>query len=153
MARIKKNLKKKTIVLIAFSFAILSFLTLIIFHNFQENHNFENHFLNFNKSIITFSAMEIAIVFLLTAILVFLLSYVLIKTDTLERIVNLDELTKVLTRRSFFFYNADGNRKRDGIILLVDIDYFKSINDTFGHDIGDYYLQKIGKELKKNCKK
>ena len=152
MARIKKNLKKRTIVLIAFSFAVLSFLTLIIFHNFQENHNFENLFLNFDKSIISFSLIEIIVVFLLTAILVVLLSYVLIKSDTLERIVNLDELTKVLTRRSFFFDNADGKRKRDGIILLMDIDYFKSINDTFGHDIGDYYLQKIGKELKKIVK-
>ena len=143
MVRNKKNLKKRTIVLIAFSFAILSFLSLVIFHNFQEKNNFENLFFNFNKNIISFSVIEITVIFLLTAILVVLLSYVLIKSDNLERIINLDELTKVLTRRSFFFDNADGKRKRDGIILLMDIDYFKSINDTFGHDIGDYYLQKI----------
>ena len=78
MIHIKKNLKRRTIALIAFSFAVLSFLTLIIFHNFQENHNFENLFLNFNKSIISFSVIEIVVVFLLTAILVVLLSYILI---------------------------------------------------------------------------
>ena len=49
MVRNKKNLKKRTIVLIAFSFAILSFLSLVIFHNFQEKNNFENLFFNFNK--------------------------------------------------------------------------------------------------------
>ena len=53
-----------------------------------------------------------------------------LKSDNLERIVNLDGLTKTLTRRSFFFDNADGKRKHDGIILLIDIDYFKSINDN-----------------------
>ena len=119
MVRNKKNLKKRTIVLIAFSFAILSFLSLVIFHNFQEKNNFENLFFNFNKNIISFSVIEITVIFLLTAILVVLLSYVLIKSDNLERIINLDELTKVLTRRSFFFDNADGKRKRDGIILQI----------------------------------
>jgi diguanylate cyclase (GGDEF)-like protein len=36
-------------------------------------------------------------------------------------------------------------------IMALDIDYLKKVNDTFGHNYGDQYIQKIAEILKKTC--
>jgi diguanylate cyclase (GGDEF)-like protein len=73
----------------------------------------------------------------------------------LEKIAYTDSLTNVANRRSFFEKAEDEvNRARRlsyhlGLILL-DLDHFKNINDTFGHDAGDVVLVKVAAALK-NC--
>lgn len=37
-------------------------------------------------------------------------------------------------------------------IVMIDIDHFKNINDTFGHDAGDIFLQELGKYLQNNVR-
>lgn len=71
------------------------------------------------------------------------------KNALLERLALTDELTGINNRRRFF----DAVRERMALgmrhnfkvaCLLMDIDHFKSINDTYGHITGDSVLRRIG---------
>lgn len=63
-----------------------------------------------------------------------------------------DELTSLYNRRYFNklvseeFYRAE-RYKRNVSCLMLDIDHFKKINDTYGHEGGDYILKEISKIL------
>ena len=55
-----------------------------------------------------------------------------------------DALTQLLNRRSFeqmLHVYEDG--KKPFALILIDVDTFKSVNDTFGHAMGDRILQKV----------
>src|ERR1043166_558722 len=60
-------------------------------------------------------------------------------------IANHDELTGVATRR-FFFETAERHlaQKHDFAVVLFDVNEFKSINDQYGHLMGDRVLRDIG---------
>jgi diguanylate cyclase (GGDEF)-like protein len=55
-----------------------------------------------------------------------------------------DPLTGLLNRRSFLDEcNRIAQTHKQAAVAIVDIDYFKSINDTYGHDAGDFALKEI----------
>ncbi|WP_316859108.1 GGDEF domain-containing protein [uncultured Cohaesibacter sp.] len=60
--------------------------------------------------------------------------------DELEHQANHDTLTGILNRRSFIAGVAD---KTDGVLISIDVDHFKRINDTYGHAAGDMALVQI----------
>lgn len=68
-----------------------------------------------------------------------------------------DALTGALNRRSFFellereFSSA--RRQRAPLSLaMVDVDHFKSVNDTYGHPAGDAVLQQLAERLRENLR-
>jgi diguanylate cyclase (GGDEF)-like protein len=66
-------------------------------------------------------------------------------TEKLEKMASTDPLTRVYNRRVFLDWCAREltRAERSGSqfsILMIDLDHFKSINDTFGHHIGDEML-------------
>lgn len=76
--------------------------------------------------------------------------------DQLRLLAMTDSLTGVLNRRSFF---EQAKRERARItgstpltVLLLDADFFKAVNDTFGHDAGDVTLQRIVADCRKEIR-
>ncbi|WP_419764136.1 MAG: GGDEF domain-containing protein [Arcobacter sp.] len=64
-----------------------------------------------------------------------------------------DYLTQIKNRRSFFLHTDNIFKKlsrTDGIIsiIMIDIDNFKSFNDTYGHEIGDKILKIFASSIK-----
>lgn len=68
-----------------------------------------------------------------------------------------DELTGLYNRRYFDRHLAlmlDKAREqgRDMAVMLIDMDFFKSVNDTHGHDIGDAVLREFALRLRRNIR-
>jgi diguanylate cyclase (GGDEF)-like protein len=62
-----------------------------------------------------------------------------------------DELTGLYNRRGFNS-KVDYIQEVKGTLLLTDIDYFKKINDTYGHNIGDIVLQEVAHLIEKSVR-
>ena len=64
-----------------------------------------------------------------------------------QRLIELaatDVLTGLANRRDFLARAAGVD---NGVLLLLDIDYFKRVNDTFGHPTGDLCIQAVARRL------
>ena len=103
--------------------------------------------------------LQLQFVFAILALLYIVLVILLIlskRTAYRSFISEMDDLTGVMGRRMFleYFdkqqekYTADSDSHKSGWLLLVDVDYFKKINDTFGHLTGDRVLQEFAAALK-----
>jgi len=64
----------------------------------------------------------------------------------LEILATEDGLTGLYNRR--YFMKVLEKSGTEGVFVIIDIDHFKTINDTFGHVEGDNVLSYFGKELK-----
>mgnify|MGYP003736086907 CR=1 FL=1 len=66
-----------------------------------------------------------------------------------------DSLSGILNRRGFF--DTAGSLVRDATpglpvsVFLIDIDHFKKVNDTYGHQVGDQVIRNVAKALHANA--
>ncbi len=77
--------------------------------------------------------------------------------EKLERLASTDPLTGAVNRRAFLD-RAEGELRRHRrydrplSLIMIDIDYFKRINDTFGHEAGDLLLCLLCKVCENNLR-
>jgi diguanylate cyclase (GGDEF)-like protein/PAS domain S-box-containing protein len=73
--------------------------------------------------------------------------------ETIQHQANFDALTQLPNRRLFYDRLEQEIRKveRSGMpiaLMLIDLDHFKDVNDTLGHDIGDILLMEVAQRIK-----
>lgn len=78
--------------------------------------------------------------------------------ERLEILATIDGLTGIFNRRTWMELaenelNRAGRYKYPFSMVMLDIDDFKNVNDTWGHQAGDVVLKSIGFILKKSCRK
>ena len=76
----------------------------------------------------------------------------------LETLAQTDELTKIPNRRQFMklfekYFDVAKRNETPLVLLALDIDWFKTINDNYGHDIGDEVLKLFTKTVEKSLRK
>jgi diguanylate cyclase (GGDEF)-like protein len=72
--------------------------------------------------------------------------------EELKRLVNRDRLTDAATR-DFFFARMAEAPEAHGVSLMVDIDHFKRVNDTYGHLAGDKVIAEVAQVLRRIVRK
>jgi len=83
------------------------------------------------------------------------------KNKMLKRLSRIDELSGLFNRRYFYemlkkqealFLRRDGNPEHTFSLITLDVDHFKTINDTFGHAKGDELIRHISDIMLMNCR-
>lgn len=80
-----------------------------------------------------------------------------LRVKELEKLALIDKLTQLANRhyldRELKSRMCKKKRSKTPFaVLLIDIDFFKRINDGYGHDIGDKILQQVAKTMQKNAR-
>ena len=77
--------------------------------------------------------------------------------EKVKDMANKDFLTGAFNRRHFFdsgmaIFNKSKRARSNVCVAMVDIDKFKNINDTYGHDVGDIAIQETCRILQTNLR-
>lgn len=100
-----------------------------------------------------YGIFEVQLMFTISIVTVILIGLVHDERDLFYHRAMYDDLTGLANMRLFreVCFTSIARAKRNGhesSVLFIDIDGFKSVNDTFGHKVGDEILQKLSQEIK-----
>ena len=62
-----------------------------------------------------------------------------------------DYLTKLLNRQGLEEWYSAFTNLGDQAVMMIDIDHFKQVNDSYGHDIGDLVLASVAQRIEKEA--
>lgn len=137
-----------------FTIAIInSFVCLTLYHSvsFLYLYDSTNSFLTEIISI----RIGLAILGLATLILCIISQNRKLLFKEVYYLANHDTLTETMNRRSFLRLSTrllESKKNKQACFLMIDIDYFKNLNDNFGHHAGDIVLKKFSDLVKENLR-
>lgn len=104
-----------------------------------------------DKYIYNYSQRYIWMFLALVLILICTICGVIIKK--MYQQVHIDTLTGLHNRKYFYTRLAAIKKKDSFSLILIDLDDFKNVNDTYGHLVGDQVLQQFAEILHNNTRK
>lgn len=66
----------------------------------------------------------------------------------LSQMVRTDQMTGLLQRHAFMDAVSEAHAAAGGVFLMLDVDHFKSVNDRFGHIVGDDCLIAVANRIR-----
>lgn len=113
---------------------------------------------NKKRLIVLKKSLPLILVSVFIFFIINIIFYLLLLTKKIKLLSNTDPLTSLLNRRAMeekihTLLNISQRYEQDISFLMLDLDNFKKINDTYGHQAGDEILVAVSNILMKDCRK
>ncbi|MBS3991493.1 MAG: diguanylate cyclase [Erysipelothrix sp.] len=123
--------------------------------DFESNHVGYLYLISETNSIVSFGSERNQLVLIASAIMMLMISLfylILKKEEEISKYAMIDSLTGIYNRGTFidFAQRFFARQTRDNLpisVAMIDVDYFKEVNDIHGHRVGDKILVEIVREI------
>ena len=100
------------------------------------------------SSVYSYDIVHVLGAFVVTLILSWQMNHMrlrdIVTTKKMQDISITDPLTQIYNRRALELHFGETNKKHPGLAFaILDLDFFKKVNDDYGHDIGDEVLRHV----------